>query len=149
MASAPDSNNDPLVVLRSALTTARDDLHRAQALVAKYERAIAVLEDDEVSHPSSPRAAAAVPDEGAGDDGAETMTAAATRVLREIGRPLHVKDIAERLASIGFGNRSARKVRASITRTLDRKAVVGSEISKPSPGHYQYVGATNNPSLGI
>lgn len=119
---------DPLTVLKSAL---RD----TEAMANKYRQAIAILEGH------GQRGTETVPARTLPDGGSlpvilpsDTMASAAVKVLKAAkGHELHIKELVARMIAAGFKNQDPKKLKANITKTLER----GEEFTRTDPATYK------------
>ncbi len=120
---------DPLPTLHEALAAAEE-------LAARYRRAIAVIE---APHQAAPLGEAEAKQSRklfvpSGPNGV-TQIASAQRVLRDAGRALAVSEIVTHMIASDFPHADVKKLRGSLTRTLDRNVDKG-KLRKAGPGRY-------------
>jgi hypothetical protein len=115
-----------------------------EARLVKYRRALALLEeasDEQISLIAhDDRTARAVPRLIGRSHplrvSGETMVGLAERVLSAAERPMHIMELTAGVIEAGYPNKNMKAVKASLVRTIDRKAEKGRTFVRVAPATY-------------
>lgn len=155
--SASNETSRPIAVLRTELRRleqqeagARAALTQISDEIDRYRQAIAILEGGgSVRHTPSAQTAPnhKTPFRASAANGM-TQLESAERALRAAGRPLPIRELVDQMIATDFPGLTPKKLRGSITRTLDRR-VGKRKLIKPEPGVYALPTATGNGAVNL
>ena len=80
----------------------------------------------------------------ANGDRPKTMTQAAALILKELGRPLHIVEIAEEMRRRWYQDKSVASIRGNLSGTLDHRAKNKDLFTKPERATYGLLSFNGN-----
>jgi hypothetical protein len=139
---------------QDTITDLREEIRDLQREITRRENAVAALEA--LSKDRRPHRKTRVVKVGAdaavaaryvqvtNGDKPKTMPQAVAVVLREVGRPLHIVEIAEELRKRWYPNKSVGDIRGNVSGTLDHRARNKDVFTKPARATYGLLSFNGN-----